>query len=68
MLEIFNSKFKINLKEKVWAWQWANSFTFRFISSFQLKISTHDNPMVNLEFYIEYARALNSLAFSQFIP
>jgi hypothetical protein len=65
-LENFNWKLKINLKVKLLAHCQTHTSTFIFISSFQLKISRHDNSTLNLEFCIENARDSNYFTFFQF--
>ena len=62
----FQLKTQNKLKGKTLEYHQLNSFIFRFILSFQLKISRHDNSTLNLEFCMGNARAPNSSAFFLF--
>jgi hypothetical protein len=62
----FQLKSQNKLEGKTLEYHQLNSFTFRFILSFQLKISRYDNSTLNLKFYIGNAQAPNSFAFFQF--
>jgi hypothetical protein len=62
----FQLKTQNKLEAKTLEYHQLNSFAFRFILSFQLKISRHDNSTLNLEFCIGNARAQNPFAFFLF--
>jgi hypothetical protein len=62
----FQLKTQNKLEGKTLEYHQMNSFTLRFILIFQLKISRHDNSMLNLEFCIGHAKAPNPFAFFLF--